>query len=138
MSNELHEDTLLDLLEEALYAGLLAEEGTGTHITYHFWHPLIVSHLYERLSAARRAQLHRRAANALLHLHSGREAEVAAAITYHLSKGGSDASQIAHYAEIAGDRAYSLSAYSEAQYYYRQAISVFTGGSSSTPLAAEE
>jgi tetratricopeptide (TPR) repeat protein len=133
-----NEDTVLDLLEEALAAGLLTEESKGTHITYHFWHPLIVSHLYERLSAARRAQLHRRAATALLHLHSGRETEVAAAITYHLSKGGSDAGQIAHYAEIAGNRAYSLSAYSEAQYYYRQAISALTEGSSSMPSVVEQ
>lgn len=87
MANEHHEDTILDLLEEALRAGLLTEEGTGARITYHFWHPLIVSHLYERLSAARCAQLHRRAANALLHIYQGHEEEVAPAITHHLSKG---------------------------------------------------
>jgi DNA-binding SARP family transcriptional activator/Flp pilus assembly protein TadD len=123
-----NEDTILDLLEEALRAGLLTEEGTGVRITYHFWHPLIVSHLYERLSAARRAQMHRRAANALLHLHQGYEAEVAGAITYHLSKGGGELRQIAHYAEIAGNRAFSLLAYSEAEQYYRQAIEAITGG----------
>lgn len=81
IANEHHEDTILDLLEEALRAGLLTEEGTGARITYHFWHPLIVSHLYERLSAARCAQLHRRAANALMHTHEGHEEEVAPAIT---------------------------------------------------------
>ena len=117
-----NEDAILDLLEEALHAGLLTEEGTGARISYHFWHPLIVSHLYERPSAARRAQLHRRAANALLHLHKGRETEVAAALTHHLSKGGSDPAQLAHYAEMAGNQAYAVAAYSEAQHYYRQAI----------------
>ncbi|HYX51391.1 MAG TPA: hypothetical protein VE843_16715, partial [Ktedonobacteraceae bacterium] len=30
------EDIMLDLLEEALHAGLLTEERTGTGITYHF------------------------------------------------------------------------------------------------------
>jgi predicted ATPase len=40
-----NEDAILDLLEEALRAGLLTEEGAGIYITYHFWHPLIVSHL---------------------------------------------------------------------------------------------
>ena len=59
---ELNEDTILDLLEEALHAGLLTEEGTGPHVIYHFWHPLIISYLYSHLSAARRAQLQRRAA----------------------------------------------------------------------------
>jgi DNA-binding SARP family transcriptional activator len=39
MENEYDEDMLLDLLEEALRAGLLTEEGIGAHITYHFWHP---------------------------------------------------------------------------------------------------
>jgi tetratricopeptide (TPR) repeat protein len=118
----IHEDAILDMLEEALRAGLLTEEGTGTHIIYNFWHPLIVSHLYNRLSAARRAQLHRRAANALMLAHSGNEEEVAAAITHHLSKGGSDPASIAKYAELAANRAYALSAYSEAEHYYRIAI----------------
>ncbi len=131
------EDAILDLLEEALRAGLLTEEGTGTRITYHFWHPLIVSHLYEHRSAARRAQLHRRAANALLHLHQGHEIEAAGAITYHLSKGGGDPMQIARYAEIAGDRAFSLPAYSEAEHYYRQAIEAITGENSSTSTVPE-
>ncbi len=116
------EDAILDMLEEALRAGLLTEEGTGTHITYNFWHPLIVNHLYNRLSAARRAQLHRRAANALTLAHSGSEQEVAAAITHHLSKGGGDTASIARYAELAANRAYALSAYSEAEHYYRIAI----------------
>jgi DNA-binding SARP family transcriptional activator len=131
------EDAILDLLEEALRAGLLTEEGTDARITYHFWHPLIVSHLYEHLSAARRAQMHRRAANALLYLHQEHEAEVAGAITYHLSRGGGDPVQIARYAEIAGDRAFSLPAYSEAEHYYRQAIEAITGENSSTSTAPE-
>ncbi len=124
----IHEDAILDMLEEALRAGLLTEEGTGTHITYNFWHPLIVSHLYNRLSAARRAQLHRRAANALMLAHPGSEEEVAAAITHHLSKGGSDPASIAKYAELAANRAYALSAYSEAEHYYRIAIEAITRG----------
>lgn len=133
----MNEDVILDLIEEALRAGLLTEEGTNDRITYHFWHPLIVSHLYEHLSAARRSQMHRRAAKALLDLHHGNEAAVAGAITYHLSKGGNDLREIAHYAEIAGNRAFSLPAYSEAEHYYRQAIEAVTGGSISTSLEAE-
>jgi DNA-binding SARP family transcriptional activator/predicted ATPase len=122
------EDAILDMLEEALRAGLLTEEGTGSHITYNFWHPLIVNHLYNRLSAARRAQLHRRAANALMQAHPGSEQEVAAAITHHLSKGGGDAASISRYAELAANRAYALSAYSEAEHYYRIAIEAISRG----------
>ncbi|HKV59963.1 MAG TPA: tetratricopeptide repeat protein, partial [Ktedonobacteraceae bacterium] len=124
----IHEDTILDMLEEALRAGLLTEEGTGTHITYNFWHPLIVNHLYNRLSAARRAQLHRRAANALILAHPGSEDEVAAAITHHLSKGGGDSAALAKYAELAANRAYALSAHSEAEHYYRKAIEAISHG----------
>ena len=116
------EDTILDLLEEALQAGMLTEEGSGTRITYRFWHPLLVSHLYERLSAGRRASLHRRAAEMLRQAYQGREQEGAAAIVYHLVNGGAESPQIAYYAEIAGDRAYALSAYPEAVQHYRLAV----------------
>jgi predicted ATPase/DNA-binding SARP family transcriptional activator len=132
MAGEHTEDTLLDLLEEALRAGLLTEEGAGTRITYHFWHPLIVSHLYDRLSAARRAQMHRRAAKALLETNPGREKEVAAAVTHHLSKGGGEPAQIAYYAELAANQAYSLAAYAEARQYYLLTMQTFTGDASPT------
>lgn len=126
MTREHEEDIVLDLLDEALKAGLLTEEGNGTSIIYHFWHPLIVSHLYERLSAARRALLHRKAAEALKATESSeigtQQEKVAARIVYHLSKGGADGRSIAHYAELAGNRAYALAAYSEAQHYYVQAL----------------
>jgi predicted ATPase len=62
MSTEQSEERVLDLLDEALQASLLREEGAGANITYHFWHPLIINHLYSRLSATRKAQLHRRLA----------------------------------------------------------------------------
>jgi predicted ATPase/DNA-binding SARP family transcriptional activator/Tfp pilus assembly protein PilF len=116
------EDTTLDLLEEALRSGLLTEVVNGARIVYHFWHPLIVSHLYERLSAARRAQLHRRAAQALIDLYSGNEAKGAAAIAYHLGKYGQEKAKLAYYAEMAGNQAIELSAYPEALHYYRQAL----------------
>ena len=117
-----NEDDTLDLLEEALRSGLLTEEVTGSRIVYHFWHPLIVSHLYERLSAARRAQLHRRAAQALIELHPDNDAKGAAAIAHHLEKYGQDKQRLTHYAEIAGNQAMALSAYPEALHYYRLAL----------------
>ncbi len=116
------EDTILDLLEEALQAGMLTEEGSGTRITYHFWHPILVSHLYDSLSAGRRASLHRRAAEVLRQAYAGREEEGAANIVYHLVNGGAESFQIAHYAELAGDRAYALSSYPEAEQHYRLAV----------------
>ena len=118
-TNQRDEDTILDLLDEALQAGVLAEEGRGTRISYHFWHPLLVSHLYERLSAMKRALLHRRVAEILQQLYARREEEGAATITYHLVEGGGEDERIAHYAELAGNSAHALSAYPDAEHYYR-------------------
>ncbi len=120
--SEADEDAILDLLEEALQSGMLTEEGVGTRITYLFWHPLLVSHLYEGLSAARRASLHRRAADILRTTYQRHEEEGAAIITHHLLLGGGDPQHIIHYAELAGDRAYGLSAYPEAEKHYRIAV----------------
>jgi DNA-binding SARP family transcriptional activator len=116
------EDAVLNLLEEALQAGVLTEEGMGTRITYHFWHPLLVSHLYENISGVRRARLHLRAAEALQALNSNREEEVAATITHHLERAGAEPLAVAQFAELAGHRAYTLSAYKEAGEHYRLAI----------------
>ena len=117
-----YEDDMLDLLDEALRSGVLTEEGTGSRITYRFWHPLLASHLYNALSATRRARMHRRAADVLQQAYAGREDEQAAAITGHLLKGGADAAQIARFAELAANYAYALSAYPEAERYYRLVV----------------
>ncbi|WP_376793884.1 DUF6788 family protein [Thermogemmatispora sp.] len=132
--SNIDEPTLLDLLEEALHEGVLVEEGAGTRISYHFWHPLLGLHLYQRLSGARRASLHRRAALVLERKYAGREAEGAATITQHLVKGGGEAAAISRYAELAGDHAYALSSYGEAEYYYRLAIQ-YLQASQGRPLA---
>jgi len=116
------EDTLFDLLEEAMTAGVLTEEGSGVHIAYSFWHPLMVTHLYDNISGTRRKQIHRRVADILLRTHRGHEAEVAPTIAHHLQYGGADPVHVAHYAEVAGNRAYLLLAYSEAERYYQLAL----------------
>ncbi|GCE09042.1 DUF6788 family protein [Dictyobacter aurantiacus] len=117
-----HEDVVLDLLEEALRSGMLTEEGTGTRITYHFWHPLLKTYLYDRLSAARRASLHRKAAEVFRAMYQGHEEKGAATITNHLVKGGADDQLIAQYAEMAANNASLLSSYREAEEYYRIAV----------------
>ena len=121
-TSDSNEEVVLELIEEALDAGMLTEEGIGTRITYQFWHPLLVSHLYESQSAARRANLHRRAAEILLKLYARREEEGAATISYHLLEGGAGSDQLAYYSELAGNRAYALSAYPEAEKHYRLAL----------------
>src|SRR5713226_856190 len=121
-SSNLEEERVLTLLEEALHGSILSEEGSGVHVTYTFWHPLMVSRLHKGISAARRTNLHHRAADVLRQVYRSREDEWAAAITYHLQQGGAEPQQIVHYAEIAADHAYTLSAYPEAEKYYRITI----------------
>ena len=116
------EDVLFDLLEEALQSGVLIEEGTGAHITYHFWHPLLAGFLNNQLSSTRRARLHRRAADALQQVYATNEGAQAASITRHLVEGGAGEVQIVHYATLAGNHAYLLSAYPEAERHYRLAV----------------
>ena len=116
------EDDLFDLLEEALRSGVLTEEGIGAHVTYHFWHPLLAGFLYNQLSSTRRARLHRRASQALQQGYAAREDEQAATITRHLVEGGADEAQIAYYAALAGNHAYLLSAYPEAERHYLLAV----------------
>jgi DNA-binding SARP family transcriptional activator len=120
-----NEDKVLELLEEGMRSGMLTEEGIGTRITYHFWHPLLVDHLYKSLSAARRSLLHRRAADIFLRDSKGREEEEAANITHHLVKGGASSDLIVKYAELAGDRAHNLPSYPEAEQHYRTALEYF-------------
>ena len=127
------EDRLFDLLEEAIQARVLTEENEGlrnqTRVTYSFWHPLLASHLYQRNSAARRTRIHQRAALVIQRMYKGREEEVAATIAYHLIESGADASEILHYATLAGNRAYAVSVFTEAMHHYRVAL----GHSERTP-----
>ena len=133
------EDTVLTLLEEALQSGVITEEGTGTRITYHFWHPLLVSHLYDNIMGIKRTRLHLRAAKVLQRTYKGHEEEVAATITHHLIRGGAEPSAIARYAELAADHAYGLSAYAEAGHHYRMVSDyVVTQLASGTPAAQSE
>jgi tetratricopeptide (TPR) repeat protein len=116
------EDTVLDLLDEALKAGVLTEEETRTRILYRFWHPLLVVSLYESVSGRRRAKLHLKAADILQRMNRGSEEEVAATIADHLIKGDAEPIRIARFSELAGNRAYAIFAYQDAVRHYRQAV----------------
>ena len=119
---DLDEQMLIALLEEAIQAKILTEEGEGSAILYRFWHPLLRSHLYSQLSAVRRARLHRRAAHLLRAYYTGREAEGAGEVLAQLTSAGASPTSIARYAELAADHAYALSDYPEAESYYQMAL----------------
>ncbi|MBI1884889.1 MAG: AAA family ATPase [Chloroflexi bacterium] len=115
------EDSLLDLLEEALAAHLLREEGQY----FAFAHPLIQETLYQGLSAPRRRQLHLRAAEALEVLYSADlEPAHLAELAHHFCQAGSsgDADKAIGYAVRAAERALSQVAYEEAARLYQMAL----------------
>jgi len=117
----------LDGLEMACRARLLAEDGDDA---YAFAHDVIREVVEGDLSAARRAALHRRIAEALERGHGRRDdggVQVAPELlAYHHGAGG-DAAAAARAAEEAGDRAWGQRAPAAAEGSYGEALGHLEG-----------
>lgn len=111
------EEETLDALDALLHAGVLVERERR----YDFAHPLVGTIVRSGLSGARRAFLHRRAAEALEVTYGARVTEVAGPLAAHFEQAG-DPVQAAKYAEMAGERALMLGAASEAAASFRLAL----------------
>src|SRR5207237_1048709 len=79
---------------------------------YEFAHPLVAEVVRADLSAARRAFLHRRAAEATEASHAGDLAPVAGRLAAHYTAAG-DPARAARFAALAADRALALAAPAE-------------------------
>ena len=105
-------------LEEAMTAGLIREMDLET---YGFNHALIQQALYGELSGRRKRRLHAAAGEALeripARLLMGRAAEVA----WHFLE-GDDSQRAQHYALLAFDEAWAVSAWGEAEQHARNAV----------------
>jgi len=120
---DLPEDRLLDAIEEAVRAQLIAEAAGGrSRLT--FRHALIRETLYGELLSARRIRLHRRVAEAIEERTRGRANPPLADLAYHFSQSASagTANKAVEYAMRAGDRAAELLAYEEAARMYDLAL----------------
>jgi tetratricopeptide (TPR) repeat protein/predicted Ser/Thr protein kinase len=119
---DLPEDRLLDAIEEAVRAHLIAEVGGRSRLT--FRHALIRETLYGELLSARRLRLHRRVAEAIEAQTRGRATPPLADLAYHYSQAASagTADKAIEYAMRAGDRACELLAYEEAARMYDLAL----------------
>lgn len=111
------DEETLDALDALLAAAVLVEQ--GPHLG--FAHPLVAMVVRDGLSAARRAFLHRRAAEARVAAFAGRLPLVAGQVAAHYAEAGEPA-QAARYAEMAAERALALAAPAEAANFYRQAL----------------
>jgi tetratricopeptide (TPR) repeat protein len=119
------EDAVLDALEEATRAALVAEV-PGEANRFGFSHALIRATLYEELGAARRARLHRKVGEALEALADVDPDTRIDELAYHwfAATQVADAAKAIGYARQAGDRALAGLAFEEAAAYYKRALGV--------------
>ncbi|MGH7893718.1 MAG: ATP-binding protein [Candidatus Binatia bacterium] len=119
------EDGILDALDEAIAAALVAEvPGSPDHFT--FSHALIRTTLYEELNSARRARLHRRVGEALEALTRGTPGARINELAHHWLNAtqAADAGKAVTYARQAGDQAFAGLAFEEAAAHYGRALAV--------------
>jgi tetratricopeptide (TPR) repeat protein len=127
-AGELSEETLLAAVEEAAIARVVTEVSATR---YRFAHALIRATLYESLSAARQATLHRKAAEAIERIHETALDDYVPALAHHWLKASTPVTDIARavdYARRAGDRALALLANDEAAGYYASALELLDAG----------
>ena len=113
------EEETLDALDALLAAGILWERGGH----YAFSHPFVAGVVRAGLSGARRAYLHRRAAEAREAAYAGRLAPVAGRLADDYAEAGNPI-RAAHYAELAAEHALRLIAPTEAVGFYRRALAL--------------
>ncbi len=117
------EAELLDLLEEALRAQLIAER-RGEGGRYDFTHALIRATLYEELSTPRRVLLHRQIGEALERLYGGNVEPHLPELAHHFYRAapGGDVEKALDYAKRAGERAMAQVAWEAAAAHYERAL----------------
>ncbi|MEA2433520.1 MAG: hypothetical protein QOG54_977, partial [Actinomycetota bacterium] len=118
-------DALLDVLDEAIVAGLVGEVANAPS-QYIFSHALVRETMYADIPSARRTKLHGTVAEVLERLHATdlepREAEIAHHYFEALPSGNPQ--RAVDYATRAGRRCMKLLAYEKASSHFRQAIEV--------------
>jgi tetratricopeptide (TPR) repeat protein len=116
-------DEVLDALEEAMDARLVAEAGTRPG-RFRFAHALVRETLYDELPGRQRRRLHDRVGAALAELRADDLEAQLAELAHHFSQAArpGHARQAVTYARQAGDRAMDVLAYEEAAGHYQRAL----------------
>jgi hypothetical protein len=125
------EEVVLTAVEEAM-AVRLVHEVTDPDATHAFSHGLVRATLYDELSTARRASLHRHVAEALETAHVGDLDDYLPALAHHYTQvaaPAADAAKAVEYSARAGNRALEVLAHDEAAEYFRQALELLTATS---------
>jgi predicted ATPase len=111
------EEEALDALDALVAAAVLIPQDSA----YRFVHPLVATVVRADLTPARRAFLHRRAAEVLVRLHAPHPERVAGQLVAHYEAAG-ELGHAAHYAEHAAVQALQVGAFVEAVSYARRAL----------------
>ncbi|MEE8159231.1 MAG: AAA family ATPase, partial [Dehalococcoidia bacterium] len=120
---DVSEDRLLEVLEEALAARVIEElpQAVGR---YQFTHALIQETLTEELTLTRRVRLHARIAETLEGLYGDHAEAHAAELAHHFGEAeavlGSE--KLVHYSLLAGDRALASHAYEDALTHFERGL----------------
>jgi tetratricopeptide (TPR) repeat protein len=122
----LDENALLDVMDRAVAATLVVNVA-GDH--YSFAHALVEHALYETLSSARRARLHRAVAEAIEGLTGGEAGERVAELASHWAQATrpDDLDKAIGYAQAAGDWSLAKLAPDEALRWYGEALLLLEG-----------
>jgi class 3 adenylate cyclase/tetratricopeptide (TPR) repeat protein len=117
------EDDLIDLLDQAQHAALVAEV-PGIPGRYSFAHALVQHTLYEDLGGTRRTRLHKAVGETIEHLYGEHNDERLGELARHflLATRPTDADKAMSYARRAGDAALSALAPDDAVRYFSQAL----------------
>jgi class 3 adenylate cyclase/tetratricopeptide (TPR) repeat protein len=124
--SDLHDEALLDALDEAERARLIFTERSAVQPHYWFAHEITRQTMLGRLSPARRQRCHLRIADAMERLHADEPLRHATDIAYHLFRAGDAADPVrtSRYMIEAGDQAMGAAAYAEALRYYENTLPI--------------
>ncbi len=125
---ERENEELLDAIDEAERAKLLAPAGHGRDERYAFSHELVRQTLLAGVTSARRRRLHLRAAEAIEAAH-GESPEHAADVAHHLLTAGAtaDPARTVRWLRMAGERALEAAAFEDAARHLEAALELETG-----------
>ena len=131
---ERDEDDVLDTLEEAAAAAVVAEV-PGRAERFTFTHALFQHTLYDELSASRRSRAHRRVGELLESELGDDPGDHIGELAYHWVSGATpaEAGKAAAYADRAGKRALEALAPEEAIRWFRQAVDLLDRAPSHDP-----
>jgi tetratricopeptide (TPR) repeat protein len=118
-------DQLLNLLEEAVALGVIAEDSNHSD-RFRFTHILVRQALYESLIAARRARIHARIGDALEHIVATSADPPYAELAHHffMAAAAGEAERALQYLTAAGEQSMARLAYAEAVDQFGHALEV--------------